>query len=215
MHQSATRATGLRERRTARTARRLISTARAWTAERGLAGFTVEELCAEVEVSRRTFFNYFAKKEHAVLGIRTHDTELDRVAQEFLHSTEPLVTALITLSRRRWEILGHGFEDHAELMNALRQEPELHALMVEFAARIEHADAELVAEREGWAADDTRAITAVTLVGTFGRAVATEQFAADRPLSPTHFAERLSERLQQAAAMLTSTPETTTERNRP
>ncbi|MGN0042882.1 TetR/AcrR family transcriptional regulator [Rhodococcus sp. (in: high G+C Gram-positive bacteria)] len=51
-----------------RTRAALVEHARTLTARRGLAGFTVEELCEHVGVSRRTFFNYFASKEDAVLG---------------------------------------------------------------------------------------------------------------------------------------------------
>ncbi|MCW4457511.1 TetR/AcrR family transcriptional regulator [Microbacterium sp. MPKO10] len=62
-------ATGLRERRRLESAERLIDLAREWTARDGFTGFTVDELCEAAGVSRRTFFNYFASKEDAVLGI--------------------------------------------------------------------------------------------------------------------------------------------------
>ncbi len=37
--------------------------------QRGLHGFVVEDVTAEVGVSRRTFFNYFTRKEEAVVAV--------------------------------------------------------------------------------------------------------------------------------------------------
>src|SRR3954471_703362 len=56
MHSVNESATGLVERRMADTAERMMAVARRLTAERGLSGFTIDELCADVGVSRRTFF---------------------------------------------------------------------------------------------------------------------------------------------------------------
>lgn len=58
----------LRTRRKERTRAALIERAQQLTVEHGLTGFTVEELCQQVGVSRRTFFNYFPTKEDAVVG---------------------------------------------------------------------------------------------------------------------------------------------------
>ena len=55
--------------------RRMIVEARRATVEHGLHGFTLEQLCATVGVSRRTFFNHFASKEDVVLGIEQGATE--------------------------------------------------------------------------------------------------------------------------------------------
>lgn len=52
--------------------RRMIVEARRATVEHGLHGFTLEQLCETVGVSRRTFFNHFASKEDVVLGIELH-----------------------------------------------------------------------------------------------------------------------------------------------
>ncbi|MFJ4076759.1 MULTISPECIES: TetR/AcrR family transcriptional regulator [unclassified Curtobacterium] len=52
--------------------RRMIVEARRATVEHGLSGFTIEQLCETVGVSRRTFFNHFASKDDAVLGIELH-----------------------------------------------------------------------------------------------------------------------------------------------
>src|SRR5258707_8029297 len=63
-----------RTERMAATASRLTTLSRRLTAERGLNGFTIEELCDEVGVSRRTFFNYFPSKEEAVVRVdQTHE----------------------------------------------------------------------------------------------------------------------------------------------
>lgn len=64
MQQSAT----LRERRRLETERRITVCAQRLTDERGLDGFTMDDLAEQAEVSRRTLFNYFPSKIDAVLG---------------------------------------------------------------------------------------------------------------------------------------------------
>ena len=59
---------GLRERKRAATRGSITAVARSLTAERGLNGYTVEEVCEQAGISRRTFFNYFPSKEDAILG---------------------------------------------------------------------------------------------------------------------------------------------------
>ncbi|WP_209021901.1 TetR family transcriptional regulator [Nocardioides sp. 503] len=64
MEESAT----LRERRRLETEHRITICAQRLTDERGLDGFTMDELAETAEVSRRTLFNYFPSKIDAVLG---------------------------------------------------------------------------------------------------------------------------------------------------
>lgn len=93
MHSVTTSATGLRERRRAETSARLTTLARRLTAERGLSGFTVEEVCDEAGVSRRTFFNYFASKEDALFGRSAHVDTAD-LEEAFVAAGDPRDPAL-------------------------------------------------------------------------------------------------------------------------
>ncbi|QJU53182.1 helix-turn-helix domain-containing protein [Herbiconiux sp. KACC 21604] len=59
---------GLRERKKRETARAIEVAAVELAAELGLAETTVEAISARADVTSRTFFNYYAGKEDAVLG---------------------------------------------------------------------------------------------------------------------------------------------------
>ena len=70
MHSMAESATGVEARPTkqALTRARINRCAMQLTRDRGLDGWTMDELAAAAEVSRRTLFNYFGSKVDAVLG---------------------------------------------------------------------------------------------------------------------------------------------------
>lgn len=67
MH-SVTDSATTRERRRLETEHRITVCAHRLTDERGLDGFTMDELAEAADVSRRTLFNYFPSKVDAVLG---------------------------------------------------------------------------------------------------------------------------------------------------
>ncbi|MFF1946301.1 TetR family transcriptional regulator [Rhodococcus qingshengii] len=169
MNESANSSRG---RRKLETARGLTRVARQLTTERGFSGFTIEEVCAEVGVSRRTFFNYFTSKEKAFFGISTTRYE-SRNVERFLaagpRGAAALVDDLVALALGRWEISGLTAEDIDILTPAFEREPRLIGRLLELASEEESHDIELVQRREGWAASDLRAAVAVQLVGTLAR----------------------------------------------
>ncbi|MGV9313633.1 acyl-CoA-like ligand-binding transcription factor [Streptomyces sp. NPDC003691] len=66
---------GLREQKRRRTHRLLVTTALRLVAERGFDGVTAEDISTAAGVSARTFFNYFAAKEDALLVAYPDDDE--------------------------------------------------------------------------------------------------------------------------------------------
>lgn len=126
------------------------------TAEHGFSGFTIEELCSRVGISRRTFFNYFATKLDAVFG-HIDDGLPAEALERFKNARQPgmegisptlladLVELVVTQLRRdEEEILSeHGF------FEAVHREPELLAKMVKVGPERMQEFMALVAVREG------------------------------------------------------------------
>ncbi|WP_445443174.1 TetR/AcrR family transcriptional regulator [Clavibacter sp. km1a] len=184
MHSVTDGATGLRERRRKETSARLATLARRLTAERGLAGFTIEEVCEQAGVSRRTFFNHFASKEDALLGrsSRLDTADLDEAFVAAGDSRDPalsptLLGDLAELCLARWsrlEIDGTALQDmHA----AMRREPGLLIRAIEASVEDEDTDAILVERREGLARGDLRAAAVVQIVAALARASGREYLA--------------------------------------
>lgn len=130
--------------------------ARELTAAHGFTGFTVDQLCVAVGISRRTFFNYFATKIDAVFG---HDDDgipvgaLDRFIASRpagLVGISPtlqadLVALIIEQLNRDEQAIGstQGF------FAAVHREPELLERMVQVGPERQAEFLRLVAQREG------------------------------------------------------------------
>ncbi len=178
MHFVTDGALSLRDRKTRDTERMLRQLARRLTIERGLAGFTIEELCSEAGVSRRTFFNYFGSKENAVLGlpVRTDTSDLD---DAFIAGSGPLMEALVELLVARFERSGLDHTEIAEVIQAAKREPRLIAHAFELMDEAVRDDIRLVERREGWAPGDPRAAVAVKILGPIVQPSLEEFFDAD------------------------------------
>ncbi|RII90592.1 TetR/AcrR family transcriptional regulator [Clavibacter californiensis] len=184
MHSMEDGATGLRERRRVETSARLTTLARRLTAERGLAGFTVEEVCDEAGVSRRTFFNYFASKEDALFG-RSSRVETQDLEDAFVAAGDPADPALspsllddfADLCLERWARLDTDGTSMQDMHAAFRREPGLLVRALEAAIEDEAKDVLLVERREGVPPGDLRAAVLVQTMGALGRASAREFLA--------------------------------------
>ena len=168
---TANRAT---ERRQA-TATRLTQLCRRLTAERGLAGFTIDEACSEIGISRRTFFNYFPSKEEAVFGIDESD-ELRRFSEDFLalasRGWPAVVDDLVGFIVAYVQAEGHDMTEHTLFMSVLEREPKLLARFMGLGREREAQLVELVALRENVPTSDTHARASVDVFTTIMRSTA-------------------------------------------
>jgi AcrR family transcriptional regulator len=168
------------------TAANLTAVSRRLTAERGLGGFTIEEVCDEVDVSRRTFFNYFACKEDAVIGGNA-DSDFEALAEAFL-AGEPgdwsrALQDLVDLVVAHMEADDVDPATHTYFMAALEREPRLLARFLGVTRERERLIRALVAQREGVQDDDPRAAAVVGILATL------MQSAAQRFIDPANTQE--------------------------
>ena len=156
------------------TSSRLTALCRQLTAERGLNGFTIEEVCSEVGISRRTFFNYFPSKEDAVFGIDEGD-EMIRFAEAFMargsRGWGAVIDDLVESAVYYAETVGMHADDHLVFMRVLEREPRLLARFIGIGRERDALLIALVAAREGVAADDPRARASVDIASMALRSV--------------------------------------------
>ena len=93
-NESAAPVEGLRERHRRRTAADLEEAALALFCAKGFDAVTIDDIAAAADVSRRTFFRYYASKEDVILS--DHPTRLDELhaALNRRPADEPALTAL-------------------------------------------------------------------------------------------------------------------------
>ncbi|MGC9670492.1 TetR/AcrR family transcriptional regulator [Planosporangium sp. 12N6] len=178
--------TGLRERKKAATRQALHETAVRLAVERGLEHVTVEAIADAVDLSRRTFSNYFDGKEDAVLYgyAQRLRTLLDLLRAR--PAEESAWTALRQAFSALYPRLGESSPQWLAEIQLMRAHPTLRARQLTALAQFERDLAGAVAERLG--DQPTDPMRARVMAATFltGVRLATQLWLDDlhhRPLS--------------------------------
>jgi AcrR family transcriptional regulator len=189
---------GLRERKKAATRTALIQAAWRLTVEHGPARVRVEDIAAAAGVSTRTFNNYFASKEDALIALGADRAARVEAAVRARPADEPLWEVLTTVLTEQFSGAAAVPHQHAGLTTAT---PELAAAQQRLHQVVEPALAHAIADRLGMDADRDlypRLVAAAVLAAT---RVAFEHWRAATPDEP--FPVLLKEVLAQFAVGLT------------
>ena len=152
---AATEPCTLRERKKQQTRQALHDAALTLVSAHGLDGVTVEQICADADVSPRTFFNYFSSKAHAALGLDSVEVP-ERAAAWFAESDGALVADLCTLVAATVPLS----QDRRRMKELLVLRPEMSSMVMQWMAESRQSLLSVVGTRT----DAQTARTAVTLV---------------------------------------------------
>jgi AcrR family transcriptional regulator len=189
---------GARAQKKLATRRALSAATQELAMERGLNGFTLEEVSAAAGVSARTFFNHFPSKEAAMLAADPQhiDEIADRLARRPL-SEEP-VRALAAAVLDRLEERPADVRTYARQVELVRRHPELLPYRLSAVLEIEGRYVEVMASRLGSPPDDPFPVIVVSATMAAFRAV-TEWWRTTRPAGVSVF-----DALDQVAAHLSA-----------
>jgi AcrR family transcriptional regulator len=159
---------GLRERKKAATRNALHEAALRLVAEHGLDRVSVEDIAARADVSARTFFNYFATKDDAVLGL--DPAELGRTAGALAGrpAGESTAEAMRAVQREQAAEMARETELWPLRLQVIEANPGLVGRLVTHFGEADRALATAVAERTG---TDVDADTLPTLLALTAGAV--------------------------------------------
>lgn len=147
----------LRDAKREATAAALAQAAYGLACERGLDGFTIEEVAAAAGYSRRTFANHFAGKEEAVVAVAVAQVRdaLEGAPDGPPDADLPLIDWLHAVARQQ---LGGGLLDLlCELRSLAERYPSLRPHLLEVQHRIRETAREAVLARVDAPADRTDA----------------------------------------------------------
>lgn len=172
-----------REARRRATKHRIAVCAQKLAEDRGLDGFTMDDLAEVAGVSRRTLFNYFSGKDAAVLG---GEPEIDPALLEQFVAGGPhgnLVDDFHVLLRDVISIKDVTREDVARVRRLLHEHPKLLGVAKQRFETAVVEFSELTRQREGAAYDEVRTRVVIhVLAALFDLALTTYLEQPDREL---------------------------------
>lgn len=169
-----------REARHQATVHRIIVAARRLAVQRGVDGFTMDDLASATGVSRRTMFNHVPSKDDAVLGTLPEipDDAVETFVAGGPHGrlVDDLLSVVVRLLRERPETP----DEVALAQEVLRANPKLMQLALVRIQTVVESCIGFVEQREGAAFDRFRFDVALAVV------VASLHLAMDRYLTGDH-----------------------------
>jgi AcrR family transcriptional regulator len=140
---------GLRELKKQRTYEELQRVALELFAARGFDHVTIEDICADAEVSKTTFYRYFESKEDAVLGNPQEKAEAFAAELNARPADEPMLTSVRLATMGMMNVFEHDRETSLATGRVIRATPSLIARNLEHQAVWEDTLAAFVHSRLG------------------------------------------------------------------
>jgi AcrR family transcriptional regulator len=140
---------GLRERKKLATKQALALAALRLALERGLDNVRVEDITDAVNVSRRTFTNYFSRKEEAIVSLSTDRAARAADALADRPAGEPLAEALAKVFAAQHEAAAGMDRERVEQIRILFSAPALQGEILKAQAEAEGPLAKVIAGRTG------------------------------------------------------------------
>lgn len=170
---------GRRDRKKQQTRAALITAALRLVDERGLDRVTVEEISEAADVSSRTFFNYFATKDEALIG----DPITDGPDFQDALLAQPAGLTVVEAIRGALAPAIDDIQEHRELwrlrMRVIKTNPSLLTALVARGAAVEAEFVAAIAKRTGHPADSAFTQLTATLTGAAFRTAMIRWATAD------------------------------------
>jgi AcrR family transcriptional regulator len=167
---------GLRERKRQQTRERLTRAAMALFLERGFEATTLDDIAAAADVSRRSFFHYFASKEDVVFAWQ----EESMAALIAAVAARPADESMLTAAENAISAMVRQLEPNEAIAMAClkRDNPALQARDQVKYEKLERALAEALAKRAGHKTEKLHARLAA-MIATGAMRIGGELWAAD------------------------------------
>jgi AcrR family transcriptional regulator len=140
---------GLRERKKLATKQALAFAAMQLAVERGLENVRVADITDAVNVSRRTFTNYFASKEEAIASLNADRFAAAAQALAGRPAGEPLAGALAEVFAAQYEAAAGVDRERAGQVRLMMTSPALQGEALKVMAQAEGPLAKVIAGRTG------------------------------------------------------------------
>jgi AcrR family transcriptional regulator len=146
---SQTAGTGLRERKKLATKQALALAAMRLAVERGLENVRVEDITDAVNVSRRTFTNYFSCKEEAIASLNADRAARAAEALRDRPAGEPLADSLAEVFAAQHQAATGMDRERAAGVRMLISSPAMQGEYLKVQVEAERPLAKVIAERTG------------------------------------------------------------------